>query len=40
MVSEVMAMTAVPGGLSRDEYLRQRLQREREREREVAYGSR
>ena len=31
-----MAMTAVPGGLSRDEYLRQRLQRERE----VAYGSR
>lgn len=36
VVSEVMAMTAVPGGLSRDEYLRQRLQRERE----IAYGSR
>lgn len=30
VVAEVMAMHAVPGGLSRDEYLRQRLQRERE----------
>lgn len=36
VVSEVLAMTAIPGGLSRDEYLRQRLQRERE----IAYGSR
>lgn len=33
VVAEVMAMREVPGGLSRDEYLRQRLQRERE----VAY---
>jgi len=30
VVAEVMAMTTIPGGLSRDEYLRQRLQRERE----------
>lgn len=31
IVAEVMAMRAFPGGLSRDEYLRQRLQAERER---------
>ena len=31
VVSEVMAMPAIPGGLSRDAYLRQRLQAERER---------
>lgn len=31
VVAEVMAMQAIPGGLSRDEYLRQRLQAERER---------
>ncbi len=31
VVAEVMAMTAIPGGLTRDEYLRQRLQLERER---------
>ena len=31
VVAEVMAMQAIPGGLSRDEYLRQRLQLERER---------
>ena len=30
VVAEVMAMTTIPGGLTRDEYLRQRLQRERE----------
>ena len=26
VVAEVMAMTIIPGGLTRDEYLRQRLQ--------------
>jgi len=31
VVSEVMAMTSVPAGLTRDQYLRQRLQQERER---------
>ena len=31
VVAEVLAMKDIPGGLSRDEYLRQRLQRERER---------
>ncbi|MGJ7903280.1 hypothetical protein [Lysobacter sp. 1R34A] len=31
VVAEVMAMQAIPGGLDRDEYLRQRLQAERER---------
>ena len=31
VVAEVMAMTIIPGGLTRDEYLRQRLQLERER---------
>lgn len=31
VVAEVMAMTAIPGGLTRDQYLRQRLQQERER---------
>jgi hypothetical protein len=31
VVAEVMAMKAIPGGLTRDEYLRQRLQLERER---------
>ncbi len=31
VVSEVMAMTSVPAGLTRDQYLRQRLQEERER---------
>lgn len=31
VVSEVMAMTAIPAGLTRDQYLRQRLQEERER---------
>lgn len=31
VVAEVMAMQRIPGGLSRDEYLRQRLQAERER---------
>ncbi len=36
VVAEVMAMTDIPGGLERDEYLRQRLQRERE----IAYASR
>ncbi|RDZ27982.1 hypothetical protein [Lysobacter silvisoli] len=30
IVAEVMAMRDIPGGLSRDEYLRQRLQMERE----------
>jgi hypothetical protein len=30
VVAEVMAMTTIPGGLTRDEYLRERLQRERE----------
>jgi hypothetical protein len=30
IVEEVMAMQAIPGGLSRDEYLRQRLQEARE----------
>lgn len=30
VVAEVMAMRAIPGGLGRDEYLRQRLQQERE----------
>ena len=30
VVAEVMAMTIIPGGLTRDQYLRQRLQRERE----------
>lgn len=30
VVAEVMAMSAIPQGLSRDEYLRQRLQAERE----------
>lgn len=34
IVAEVMAMKSIPGGLSRNEYLRQRLQRERE----IAYG--
>jgi hypothetical protein len=32
IVAEVMAMTSIPGQLSRDEYLRQRLQQERERQ--------
>lgn len=31
VVAEVMAMTSVPPGLTRDQYLRQRLQEERER---------
>ncbi|MEH6417796.1 hypothetical protein [Pseudomonas sp. CGJS7] len=31
VVDEVMAMAQIPGGLSRNEYLRQRLQAERER---------
>ena len=31
VVAEVMAMATIPGGLTRDEYLRQRLQQERER---------
>ena len=31
VVAEVMAMTSIPGGLTRDQYLRQRLQLERER---------
>ncbi len=31
VVAEVMAMDEIPGGLSRDEYLRRRLQEERER---------
>lgn len=31
VVAEVMAMPSIPGGLSRDAYLRQRLQAERER---------
>ena len=31
VTAEVMAMQRIPGGLSRDEYLRQRLQAERER---------
>lgn len=31
VVAEVMALREIPGGLSRDEYLRQRLQQERER---------
>ncbi|MGH8081627.1 MAG: hypothetical protein ACREP7_13715 [Lysobacter sp.] len=31
VVAEVMAMTQIPGGATRDEYLRQRLQAERER---------
>ena len=31
VVAEVMAMPAIPGGLTRDQYLRQRLQQERER---------
>lgn len=31
VVAEVMAMPTIPGGLSRDAYLRQRLQAERER---------
>lgn len=30
IVAEVMAMTSIPGGLSRDEYLRERLQQARE----------
>lgn len=30
VVTEVMAMTTIPGGLTRDEYLRERLQHERE----------
>lgn len=30
IVTNVMAMTEIPGGLSRDEYLRQKLQEERE----------
>ena len=30
IVEEVMAMSTIPGGLTRDEYLRQRLQHERE----------
>ncbi|MFC3552443.1 hypothetical protein ACFOLC_15675 [Lysobacter cavernae] len=34
IVTEVMAMPVVPGGLSRNEYLRRRLQHERE----IAYG--
>lgn len=34
IVAEVMVMPSIPGGLSRDEYLRQRLQQARE----VAYG--
>lgn len=31
VVAEVMAMETIPGGLTRDQYLRQRLQQERER---------
>lgn len=31
VVAEVLAMTSVPAGLTRDQYLRQRLQEERER---------
>ncbi len=31
VVAEVMAMTSIPAGLTRDQYLRQRLQEERER---------
>nr|WP_298133858.1 hypothetical protein [uncultured Pseudoxanthomonas sp.] len=31
VVSEVMASTSIPAGLTRDQYLRQRLQQERER---------
>lgn len=31
VVAEVMAMPAIPGGMTRDAYLRQRLQEERER---------
>lgn len=31
VVSEVMAATSIPAGLTRDQYLRQRLQQERER---------
>ncbi|WP_408950415.1 hypothetical protein [Lysobacter sp. Hz 25] len=31
VIAEVLAMQRIPGGLSRDEYLRQRLQAERER---------
>jgi hypothetical protein len=31
VVSEVMAMASIPAGLTRDQYLRQRLQEERER---------
>ena len=31
VVSEVMAMTSIPAGLTHDQYLRQRLQEERER---------
>jgi len=31
VVSEVMATTSIPAGLTRDQYLRQRLQQERER---------
>lgn len=31
VVAEVMAATAIPAGLTRDQYLRQRLQQERER---------
>ena len=34
IVAEVMAMRSIPGGLSRDEYLRRRLQQARE----LAYG--
>ncbi|MGH8062486.1 MAG: hypothetical protein ACREO7_10820 [Pseudoxanthomonas sp.] len=34
IVAEIMAMRSIPGGLSRDEYLRQRLQQARE----LAYG--
>lgn len=35
VVAEVMAMKSIPDGLSRNEYLRQRLQHERE----IAYGN-
>ncbi|MFQ6312228.1 hypothetical protein [Lysobacter capsici] len=31
VVAEVLAMQQIPGGVTRDEYLRQRLQAERER---------
>ena len=31
VVAEVMAATTIPAGLTRDQYLRQRLQEERER---------